>query len=166
MPTSRAPVYLGIAYLMFALVMTMAGRFPEFGDLFPAWLFNAFNPNDKTNLAPYRVLHFIILAWLVIRFVPRQSPVLERRVFWPLVVCGQQSLAVFCVGVFLSFVGHFALTISSGSLMAQMSVSAAGIGIMTLVACYISWSRQQDSPFRMVPIDTPSAAHGLKSGQN
>ena len=27
----------------------------------------------------------------------------------PLIVCGQQSLAVFCVGVFLSFVGHFEL---------------------------------------------------------
>ena len=38
-------------------------------------------------------------------------------------VCGQQSLAVFCVGVFLSFVGHFELSLSSGSLFAQMFVS-------------------------------------------
>ena len=37
--------------------MTMARRFPEFGQLFPAWLFDAFNPNDKANLAPYRVEH-------------------------------------------------------------------------------------------------------------
>ena len=42
--------------------MTMAGRFPEFARIFPAWLFDAFNPNDKENLAPYRVLHFMALS--------------------------------------------------------------------------------------------------------
>jgi hypothetical protein len=54
--------YFGIAYLGFALVMTLAGRFPELGRMFPTWLFDAFNPNDRTNLAPYRFLHFIVLA--------------------------------------------------------------------------------------------------------
>jgi hypothetical protein len=32
--------------------MTMAGRFESFGALFPRWLYDAFNPNDKTFLAP------------------------------------------------------------------------------------------------------------------
>ncbi|GAA0005408.1 hypothetical protein BRDID11002_54110 [Bradyrhizobium diazoefficiens] len=63
--------------------------------------------------------------------------------FDPLIVCGQQSLAVFCVGVFLSFVGHFELSMSSGSLFAQLFVSIAGIAIMTTVAYYISWSKRQ-----------------------
>jgi hypothetical protein len=65
--------------------------------------------------------------------------------FDPLVKCGEQSLAVFCIGVFLSFIGHFALMISSGSLMTQILVSLTGIAIMTLVAYYISWSKEQDS---------------------
>ena len=143
---SPIPVYLGIAYLVFALVMTMAGRFPAFGAMFPPWLFDAFNPNDKTNLAPYRVLHFIVMAFLVARFVPKHWRGLEWPIFKPLIICGEQSLAVFCVGVFLSFAGHFALMTSSGSLLAQVFVSAAGIAIMTLVAYCISWSRQQDAP--------------------
>src|SRR5260370_39024970 len=54
--TSRLALYFGIAYLAFALVMTMAGRFPAFGNMFPTWLFHAFNPNHKTNLAPDPVL--------------------------------------------------------------------------------------------------------------
>ena len=62
------------------------------------------------------------------------------------IVCGQQSLAVFCVGVFLSFVGHFELMMSSGSLFAQIFVSVTGIAIMTIVAYYISWSKKQDKP--------------------
>ena len=46
---SPAFFYFGIAYLVFAFVMTMAGHFPEFGNLFPRWLFDAFNPNDKAK---------------------------------------------------------------------------------------------------------------------
>jgi hypothetical protein len=143
---SKVLLYFGIAYLLFALVMTMAGRFPEYGHMMPDWLFDAFNPNDKTNLAPYRVLHFVIIAFFVTRFVPKEWKGLEWPVFGPLIKCGQQSLAVFCVGVFLSFVGHFQLMMSSGSFLAQVFVSAAGIGIMTLVAYYISWSKKQDKP--------------------
>ncbi|MGM4927859.1 MULTISPECIES: OpgC domain-containing protein [unclassified Tardiphaga] len=144
---SKVLLYFGIAYLLFSLVMTMAGRFPDTGHMImPDWLFDAFNPNDKTNLAPYRVLHFVIIAFFVTRFVPKEWKGLEWPVFQPLIKCGQQSLAVFCVGVFLSFVGHFQLMMSSGSLLAQIFVSAAGIGIMTCVAYYISWSKKQDKP--------------------
>ncbi|MCK1424702.1 OpgC domain-containing protein [Bradyrhizobium sp. 180] len=149
----NAPVtlYLCLAYLAFALIMTMAGRFPTFGGMFPQWLFSAFNPNDKTNLAPYRFIHFVVIVILVIRFVPKEWPGLEWKVFDPLIVCGQQSLAVFCVGVFLSFVGHFELSMSSGSLLAQLFVSIAGIAIMTTVAYYISWSKKQDKPLKPPP---------------
>ena len=144
----NAPItlYFCIAYLMLALVMTMAGKFPDFGALFPHWLYSTFNPNDKTNLAPYRFLHFVVIVILVIRFVPKDWPGLEWKVFDPVIVCGQQSLAVFCVGVFLSFVGHFELMMSSGSLFAQIFVSVTGIAIMTVVAYYISWSKRQDKP--------------------
>ena len=149
--------YLAIAYLLFALVMTMAGRFAEFGAMFPAWLFDAFNPNDRVNLAPYRVLHFLAAAFVVMRFMPKDWPGLEWRVFRPLIECGQQSLAVFCLGVFLSFAGHVALLLSWGSLLAQILVSVSGIAIMTLAAYYISWSKRQDDPSeicrRMASID-------------
>jgi hypothetical protein len=154
---SRSLLYLGIAYLAFAFAMTMAGRFPEFGRMLPAWLFDAFNPNDRINLAPYRALHFIVAMFVVTRFVSKDWPGLEWRIFRPLIVCGEQSVAVFCLGVFLSFVGHFVLMLSSGSLLAQLLVSASGIAIMTLVAYYLSWSRQQDDPskirHRMASID-------------
>src|SRR6195952_4276602 len=152
---SRVLLYFGVAYLIFALIMTMAGRFPDYGHMMPDWLFDAFNPNDKTNLAPYRVLHFVIIAFFVTRFVPKEWRGLQWGVFQPLIKCGQQSLAVFCVGVFLSFVGHFELMMSSGSLGAQIFVSVTGIAIMTLVAYYISWSKKQDKP---LPKVAPSAA--------
>ena len=94
---------------------------------------------------------------LVIHFVPKDWPGLEWKGFDPIIVCGQQSLAVFCVGVFLSFVGHFELSMSSGSLFAQIFVSVAGIAIMTTVAYYISWSKKQDKPLKPPP-PKPAAA--------
>jgi hypothetical protein len=154
---SPITLYFCIAYMILGLVMTMAGRFPAFGDLFPHWLYSTFNPNDKTNLAPYRFLHFVVIVILVIRFVPKDWPGLEWKIFDPLVVCGQQSLAVFCVGVFLSFVAHFQLSLSSGSLLAQIFVSVTGIAIMTIVAYYISWSKRQDKPLPKTPPATPPA---------
>jgi hypothetical protein len=139
-------LYLCIAYMIFALLMTFAGKFPSFGALFPQWLYDSFNPNDKTNLGWYRFVHFVVIVILTIRFVPKDWSGLEWKIFDPVVKCGQQSLAVFCVGVFLSFVGHFVLALSYGSVWAQIGVSVAGIAIMTVVAYYISWSKKQDKP--------------------
>jgi hypothetical protein len=142
----RAPIwgYLGLAYLIFALVMTMAGRFPTLGNLLPVWLHDAFIPIDKVNLAPYRLLHFIVVVLFATRLVPRGWHVLHSPVFKPLILCGEQALPVFCAGVLLSLAGHFVLVTGSGSLPEQILVSLAGLAIMTLVAGYVSWSKRQD----------------------
>ena len=70
---------------------------------------------------------------------------------------------MFCVGVFLSFVGHFELMMSSGSLFAQIFVSVTGIALMTIVAYYISWSKRQDKPPKPAapkPVAMPVAKAG------
>jgi hypothetical protein len=157
---SNITLYFCIAYLIFALIMTFAGKISDFGALFPNWLYSAFNPNDKTFMAPYRFIHFAVLAIMVVRFIPKNWPVLEWKGFDPAIVCGQQSLAVFCVGVFLSFVAHFTLTLSSGSFFAQVLVSVGGIAIMTTVAYYISWSKRQDKPASKAPKPAPGPIAG------
>src|SRR4051812_18076527 len=98
---------IGCAYLVFAFVITTAGRLPAFGDLFPHWLIDTFIPVDKINLGPFRLLHFLVLAFVATRFVPTCWRGLHGPIFRPIIKCGQQSLAIFCVGVFLSFAGHF-----------------------------------------------------------
>lgn len=141
---SRWFLYAGFAYLAFALILTLAGPFEPLRDIIPPWLYNAFNPNDKTNLAPYRTLHFIVIALLVTRFLPKDWKGLQWPVFDPLIKCGQQSLPVFCVGIFLSFLGYFLLSISSGTFLIQLAISLAGIGILCGVAYYGDWSKKTD----------------------
>jgi hypothetical protein len=155
---SRSPIlfYFAGAYLLFALAMTMAGHFPAFGQMFPGWLIDTFSPDDDTNLSLYRILHFIALMFLAMRILPRNWRGLNWPILRPVVLCGQQSLAVFCAGVLLSFAGHFILITGSGSLAIQLAVSASGIAIMTLVASYVSWSKRQDRPSPNRIFRTPS----------
>ncbi len=157
---SKAFVYAGAAYLAFALVMTFAGKFDDFGDMLPRWLYDTFNPNDKTNLAPYRFVHFAVIAFLVTRFLPKTWPGLEWKIFDPMIKSGQQSLEVFCVGVFLSFVAQFLLTLSSGSLLVQIALSVGGIAILSLVAYYRNWSKKQDKPATRAKPAAAQAAPG------
>jgi len=136
--------FAALVYLLFALAVTMAGKFPQLGEHIPASVLNVFLPNDKENLAPYRVLHFLAMAFLFTLMVPRnwrgfQSPVLQ-----PIVKCGEEWLAVFCAGVFLSFAGHCVLITGPNSLAMHILVSIAGCSIMAAVAYYVSWSKRQD----------------------
>jgi hypothetical protein len=150
---SRTALVLGTAYLLFALVMTMAARFDVLRSLIPPEIYGAFNPNDKTNLAPYRLLHFIVFAFFVVRLLPRDWPGLQWRIFRPAIKCGQQSLEVFCAGIFLSFAAHFVLVEISGAIWMQIVVSIVGILMMTALAYYRSWSKNTDkAPTKIKPI--------------
>ena len=150
---SRTALVLGSAYLLFALMMTMAARFDELRSLISPEICGAFNPDDKTNLAPYRLLHFVVFAFFVVRLLPRDWPGLEWRIFRPAIKCGQQSLEVFCSGIFLSFAAHFVLVDISGAIWMQIVVSIVGILMMTALAYYRSWSKNADkAPMKANPI--------------
>jgi hypothetical protein len=139
-------------YLLFALAVTVAGKFPQAG-IVPDLLRDALLP-DRENLAPHRVLHFLALAFLFTYMVPRDWSGFRWQTLQPVIKCGQEWLAVFCAGVFLSFAGHLVLITGPDSLAMHVLVSFAGISIMTGVAYYVSWSKQQDHKpaFRPQPI--------------
>ena len=67
---SRIVLSTSVAFVLFALVLTMATHFDR-ATFVPTELLGLFVPNDKTNLVPYRVRHFLALAAIVVRVVPR-----------------------------------------------------------------------------------------------
>ena len=143
---TRAAFRFAIGYLLFAFVVTMAIQSSDLGGLIPHWILQPFDPNDKTNLAPYRVLHFIALAVVVTRFLPLDSPILQWRALAPLVQCGRKSLQVFCTGIVLSFCAHAAIELSLNALWVQIAVGAIGISLMTAVAYCGTRSKGRDRP--------------------
>ena len=140
-PTLRI---VALLYLLFALVIKLAATLPQLEEFIPAAVLDAFLPNTKENMAPYELLHFLALAFLFTIVVPRSWRGFQSPMLRPVIKCGEEWLAVFCAGVFLSFAGHFVLITGPNSIAMALLVSVAGIVIMTAVAYYVSWSKWQD----------------------
>jgi hypothetical protein len=135
---SRVALYLAVLFLLFGLAITLGARFGV-ASATPGSLVALYVPNDKTNLAPYRIAHFLSLALIVARLIPSNAPVLKLRFLRPAVICGERSLEVFCTGIFLAFVAYFLIELVSASIAFQLVVSIAGIVAMTAVGQYRNW---------------------------
>ena len=136
---SRAILAVAIAYLAFAFVITLTWYIEPLGRLVPNWLSEWMYPIDKTNLDVLRFAHFLALAAVTVRFVPRDWPGLKSPILQPAIRCGQHSLEIFCLGVFLAFAGQFIIGEYSGGPLIQIAISITGIIIMIGTANLISW---------------------------
>ena len=140
----RSPVVLAIAiaYLLFAFGVTLTWYIEPLGRFMPGWLSDWMYPIDKTNLDVLRFAHFLALAAVTVRFVPRDWPVLKSPYLRPAIVCGQHSLEIFCLGVFLAFAGQFIISEWSGGPLVQTGISLLGILIMVATASLLSWYKE------------------------
>lgn len=139
---SKVVIGLAFAYLAFCFSIAMSWYFPALGAYVPEFISGSIYPIDKTNLDVLRMLHFLSLAVITVWLVPPDWPALKSPVFWPAIVCGRHSLEIFCLGVFLSFAGHFVFTEVSNRVFMHVLVSAAGIAIMVGAGALISWYRR------------------------
>jgi hypothetical protein len=136
---SRAVLVVAIAYLLFAFAIALTWHFESLDRFVPGWLKEWMYPIDKTNLDVLRFAHFLALAAVTVYFVPRQWPWLKSPILQPAIVCGQHSLGVFCLGVFLAFAGQFVIAETSGGPLLQAGISLLGILIMIATATLLSW---------------------------
>ena len=134
------------AYLVLAMAITLMRHSPALSAYLPDFVLNGISPADKENLAPYRVIHFLALAFLATYLIPADHPGLQWKPLQMVIRCGEEWLAVFCIGVFLSFAGHLILITGANLVVMQIGVSLAGFAAMAAVAYYISWSKRQDEP--------------------
>lgn len=131
---SRVVLAVALAWIVFALLIVMTWHSGFLESLVPKWMMKVIYPIDKTDLDMLRFTHFLALAVVVVRYIPRNWAPLTSRWTRPLILCGQHSLPIFCFGVFLSFGAHWILTQYSKGAWEQLFVSAAGILIMVALA--------------------------------
>jgi len=136
---SRWVLGIAAAYLLFAFLVVMTWYFPRYAVYIPKWFQDWMYPIDKTNMDVLRFAHFIALAVVTVRFIPVDWPGLKSPILKPMIMCGQHSLEIFCLGIFLSFLGHFVTSEISRSVGIQILISALGILVMIAVAWLISW---------------------------
>jgi hypothetical protein len=139
---SRAALAISIAWILFALLIVMTWHSPFLESLIPKWMIKAIYPIDKTDLDMLRFTHFLALAVLVSRYMRRDWRPLTSNWLRPLVLCGQHSLPIFCLGVFLSFGVHYLLVQNPGGIWKQIVLSVAGMVIMTVTAWVLDRVRQ------------------------
>ena len=143
-PLIRSPATLvvAVAYLLFAGAIALTWYIPGAEHFVPKWLEDWMYPIDKTNLDVLRFAHFVALAVLIVRLVPQQWAFLHSIWLRPAILCGQHSLEIFCLGVFLSFAGHFAMVEINEGVAMQVAVSLLGIVVMVATAALISWYKR------------------------
>jgi hypothetical protein len=136
---SKITVGLAIAYLLFAFAVTLTWHFPKYDFLVPAAAQRWMYPISKTDLDVLRFAHFLALAAVTVYFIPKGWPGLKSAWLWPMVLCGQHSLEIFCFSVFLAFAGSFAITELGGSAWIHFVISVAGIVLMCAAAWLLAW---------------------------
>ena len=137
--SSPITLWVCAVYLVFAFYVTMTWYVPQMSHWLPKRVEQWMYPIDKTDLDVLRFAHFLALAALTVRFLPKDWPGLKSAWLKPLILCGQHSLEIFCLGVFLAFAGHFVLAEGGGGAALHALVSLCGILIMWGVAWLISW---------------------------
>jgi hypothetical protein len=139
--SSPITLSISIAYVLAAFYVTLTWYIPQLKYLMPHRLELWIYPIDKTDLDVVRFGHFLALAVIAARFVPGGWPGLQSRWLWPMILCGQNSLEIFCLGVALSFTGYFVLREISAGLLLHVLVGLCGISMMSAAAWLLSWSK-------------------------
>src|ERR1700694_3643387 len=142
--SSPITLWICIAYLFAAFCVTLTWDFPQLSFLMPPRLAQWMYPIDKTDLDVLRFAHFLALAAITVHFMPGDWPGLKSPWLRPLILCGQHSLEIFCLGLFLAFAGYFVLIQSSAGIGLHFLVAILGILIMTAVAWLNSWYKRTD----------------------
>ena len=97
---------------------------------------------DKTSLHPLRLLSLLAATYIIAHFVPRGAAWVNGALARPFVLMGQQGLPVFCIGIFLSFLGRLALEKDDGWAM-QFVVNALGFLALLATAWVAAWYGQK-----------------------
>jgi hypothetical protein len=141
---SRVMLAFAIAYLLFGLVVALSWQFMSLDWLVPEQLAKLIYPIDKSHMAPLRLLHFLALAIGVSRLKLShwRNPI--KLLVVAMIRCGENSLAIYCLGVLLAFLAHVVLLEIDAGFAMQLAVSIGGIVLMVIAATLWTWEARLD----------------------
>ncbi len=144
MPSVRWPIDLLAALVLLAgiVVIWVIDIHPRILASMPASVIRFVVTEDKTGLHPFRLLSILSLTWLTIRLVPKDAGWLRSRLASLLVLLGQNSLPVFCSGIFFGFIARLGLEFDDNASM-QVGVNEFGAVAMLAVAGLAAWYRNK-----------------------
>ena len=139
--SSPITLWISVTYVFAAFCLTLTWYFPQLDHVLPHRVEQWIYPISKPDLDVLRFAHFLALAQITVYFVPSGAPGLKSPWLRPLVLCGQHSLEIFCLGVFLAFTGYFVLTELSAGIALHFLVAAIGVTMLSAAAWLASWHK-------------------------
>jgi hypothetical protein len=149
MPRTKRPYdVLAAGFVAFGvLLLWLVWPYPEIETRMPPVAASVLLSVDKEGLHPMRLFSILALAWLVARTIPADARWLRSWAAKPFILCGQHSLAVFCAGIFLSFLGRLAME-ERPDWFVQAAVNALGAIGLVAVGTLAAWYRQKGASAR------------------
>ena len=136
---ARRVLPLAVFFVAAGFAIKLSWTIHGIWDPFPGLLLKELWPVNKNNLSLIRVIPFFAAVAIVAVIVPANTAFLRSLAAKPLVLCGQQSLEIFCLGILLSALGHFVLSEYDSAISIQLLVNLAGILVMCLTAGMLDW---------------------------
>jgi hypothetical protein len=138
------------------LVVKLSWTVHGIWDPIPGFFLRELWPVNKSNLSPIRLVPFFAAVVLVAALVSSNAGFLRALAAKPVILCGQQSLEVFCLGILLSALGHFVLTEFRSSIGIQLAINAVGIFALCVTAKIIDWYKAMGRVPPTVPVPGPA----------
>lgn len=141
---SRITLIIAIVYVAISAVLVVGWNVESLKVALPEAVTAFIYPVDKQGFHPLRLLHFLALAVIALRFIPYDW---QRLTSWPAraaIWCGENSLAIYGLGVVLAFLAEQMLHRFGETVPLQAALSIAGIAISIAVAWALTRAAQLD----------------------
>jgi hypothetical protein len=152
----RAAIVVTVVFAVIKLTW-LANRF---WDGIPALFYDQLGElaEDKSDLSPLRLVSFFAVALTIVHFMRRDSAMLRHPLSKLVIICGQHSLHVFCLGILLSVLGRFIINSVSNGLLMQLVVNIGGVALMIALAQLMSWYKKKSRSPAAAPAAQASMA--------
>ena len=149
-PLLRQPLYcMAVLYLLVTGLIALSWKWPHIHEaLMPKMLAEWLYPTSKTNLSPTRLLHFLALAYVTARLLPR-GPWLQHWLVRQVCGMGRYSLEVFCFGVLLAPLADMVNALADDGLAMQICSALAGVGLMVILAAWLDLNKRLGRPVQV-----------------
>jgi hypothetical protein len=155
------PLLAAIVIASIGCIVKLSWTIHGVWDSFPGIFLKELWPVNKNNLSAIRLAPFLATVVVIAALIPLDAMFLRSRAARPLILCGQQSLEIFCLGILLSALGHFVLSEYDTAIVTQLAVNVVGVLVLCSVAKMIDWYKTMSRAPQLA-----AAARGGGSGMS
>ena len=140
-PRNRILITLAIIILALSTIPRITFILQKFGMMNTNWI-GKIPFTAKKTLAPFRLIHFFSLAYLISIIFPVDHRLFKNKFAKPIIKCGQHSLEVFSFGIILTYTSYYLLIILGISEFKYYLLTIISWIFMLYWGQYLAWKKK------------------------